>query len=176
MGALEARFDVLAARMRGARRSTLAWGTPGAALLALLATGPQGPVVGAGLLMGHMIAMRWSFLRPVKAHLRTRTRRLMATWVPRVTFLAVGTQVYVLGALPGLALITWPLAFAVLTLGVHAYLLRHLRQERDGAPVESWEKLVVGGVGCALILATVVAVALAWGAASLVLWIFTHPG
>jgi hypothetical protein len=161
--------------MAGHRWRVLAWGTPAVALLALLATGPQGPLVGSFVLAGHMITLRWCFRRPARAGLRTPTRRLMATWVPRLAFLTVGSQIYVLGALPGLTILSWPLAFAGLTVGTHAYLGRALALEQAGEAVATWEKAVVGAVGCGLVLATVAAAALAWGAASLVQWILAQP-
>ena len=147
-----AELDTLAENIRFRHEKLIKRGMIPILVLAVTSTFiPKGPFVGAIIMIVHAFMIRNQIGLPVR-RMVSQSRRLMAKWVPRAAFLVIGAKFYVLLALPGVVLVTWPLAYWGLTKGLYLYLARSLRMERNDEPIEFWEKLLLGGVGCLAIV------------------------
>lgn len=156
--ARELRFKKVEAAQATAYRRLLAWGTPVAAVIAIVM-----PFVHVGalavvplLVAVHLVVVRVVLVRQTQRLLRPM-RRFLNRWLTRFAFLWIGLPGYGAMTVPVVGLLFGAGTFALLTSIVHVSAAVSLERERSAKELARWEKgvpivLAVLSIGLLLIL------------------------
>jgi predicted membrane protein len=166
---IDAHYERLVKDLDAKYRQMLIWGTGSLAVIGLIFTVLSvltggvlmtfGPPVGVLILIVHMVYSRLVIIRdPIR--LFGLARSLFTRWLPRFSFIIIGSFGYPLITIPVANIFILPLVFVVLTSIVHFYVRRNLRLEKERAPISWWEKallVVVAFVSISLLAVVLVA-------------------
>jgi len=166
---LDVSWDRVAASQEAAFRRLITTGTPVAALVSLalpLFHAVLTPAAVASLMViAHLIVLRLYLVKEVRLYLGPR-RRFFHRWIVRLVIMTAGLWGYGLTLVPVAGGVAGAVTFASLTLFAYRYGMHALREERERAPMASWEKalLLVFALGALATLALLIAatVLLTW--------------
>ena len=164
------------ARQSAAYRKLLSYGTPVAAVIALVMPFVHiGALAVVPLLVAiHLVTVRIVLARDAQRLLRPM-RRLLNRWLSRFSFLWIGIPGYGSMTVPVVGVLAGAGTFALLTSIVHLSTAVSLERERAGKDLARWEKLVpfvLAVITIGLILAAIaVAVLLSWSVSSVMKWV-----
>jgi hypothetical protein len=162
--ARELRFNRVEGAQTSAYRRLLMWGTPTAAVIAIVM-----PFVNIGalavvplLVAVHLIIVRVWMVRDAQRLLRPM-RRFLNRWLTRFAFLWIGLPGYGAMTVPVVGLFFGAGTFALLTTIVQVSTAVSLERERSAKDLARWEKavpivLAVSSVGLILLVAGLAAV------------------
>ena len=141
--ALELRFKKVEAAQSAAYRRLLAWGTPTAAVIAIVMPFVHiGALAVVPLLVAiHLVIVRVVLARDAQRLLRPM-RRLLNRWLARFSFLWIGLPGYGAMTVPLVGVVLGAGTFALLTSIVHVSTAVSLNRERTGQELAPWEKFV----------------------------------
>jgi hypothetical protein len=148
-------------------RRLLAWGTPAAAMIAIVMPFVHiGALAVVPLLVAiHLVVVRVVLVRDAQRLLRP-TRRLLNRWLARFSFLWIGIPGYGAMTVPLVGVLAGGGTFALLTSIVHVSTAASLDRERSGRKLARWEK----ALPISLAVISVVLILLAIGLAALFGW------
>jgi hypothetical protein len=170
---IDVRYPQVEAVQQAHFRQVLGWGAGVVAVVALAVPAIHLVAVVAVplVLVAHMVVLRVYLIREAR-RLLGPTRRMFTRWMCRFSFLWLGLPGYGLMVVPVAGVVAGVVTFAALTGLGHRYTLWSLRQERDRAPLQLWEKLLLAAFAVLtvvlLLVVTVGALLLGWGVAALV--------
>jgi hypothetical protein len=154
--ARELRFKKVEAAQATSYRRLLIWGTPAAAVIAIVM-----PFVHIGalavvplLVAVHLVVVRVVLVRETQRLLRPM-RRFLNRWLTRFVFLWIGLPGYGAMTVPVVGLLFGAGTFALLTSIVHVSTAVSLERERSAKDLARWEKavpIVLAGFSIVLIL------------------------
>jgi hypothetical protein len=141
--ARELRFKKVKAAQANAFSRLLMWGTPAAAVIAIVM-----PFVHIGalavvplLVAVHLVIVRVGLVRDAQRLLRP-IRRFLNRWLTRLAFVWIGLPGYGAMTVPVVGLFLGAGTFALLTTIVHVSTAVSLDRERSQKDLARWEKLV----------------------------------
>jgi hypothetical protein len=156
--ARELRFKKVEAAQTTAYRQLLMWGTPAAAVIAIVMPFFHiGALAVVPLLVAvHLVVVRVGLVREGQRLLRPM-RRFLNRWLTRFVFLWIGLPGYGAMTVPVVGLFLGAGTFALLTTIVHVSTAVSLERERSAKDLARWEKVVpivlaVVSVGLILLL------------------------
>ena len=141
--ARELRFKKVEARQASAYRRLLTWGTPAAAVIAIVMPFVHiGALAVVPLLVAiHLVTVRVWLVRDAQRLLRPM-RRFLNRWLTRFAFLWIGLPGYGAMTVPIVGLLLGAGTFALLTSIVHVSTAVSLERERAAEDLARWEKAV----------------------------------
>lgn len=156
--ARELRFKKVEAAQTTVYRQLLMWGTPAAAVIAIVMPFFHiGALAVVPLLVAvHLVVVRVGLVREGQRLLRPM-RRFLNRWLTRFVFLWIGLPGYGAMTVPVVGLFLGAGTFALLTTIVHVSTAVSLERERSAKDLARWEKVVpivlaVVSVGLILLL------------------------
>lgn len=161
-------YEDVVARQRAAYRDVMIGGTTGYAAVAIAAplVAIAAPVVVGVLLTVHLLILRLHLFRR-SIRLLSPKRRFFVRWITRLGLIVAGTFGYSSTLAPVVGAVTGAATFAGLTAATNYYVLRSLKRERLGLPLELWEKItlaLLAVLATGLILGLIaIALLIGWG-------------
>lgn len=173
---LDLRYQAIETRQWTRALEVLQWGVPTIAVLAVVASfiNVGGVFLAPLVALAHMVVLRVFLIRDARRYLGP-SRRLFNRWTTRFAFLWLGLPGYAAMAVPLVGIVTGVATFVVLTGVVHVYTEWSLRQERLRQPLLVWEKVLMGGLAVATLMAVIVVVIggvlVGWSVTTLIDWL-----